>query len=417
MTVAQRVRLSAAATIRPSDPTARALTWATFATSFGTGLFYAISALLFTRGIGLAPTTVGYGLAAAGAVGVFSSFGAGFLADRFGAKRLLIMAMIAQGASLCLYAVVNGVVGFVIVACCATGVQAASRSARQSLIATSFTGPSRVDVRARLRVVTNVAIGLGTCSAAVALLVDTAFAYRLTVVCAGLLTAVAVIPVFRVTQTKAPPRQPDAAPRSPLRDRTYLAVTALGAIMSMQMGLFSVGVPLWITTATSAPTVLVSVLLVVNTILVALFQVRASRGTHDVRAAGASVRRAGLVIAAACGLYAAAAYGQPLLAAAILLIAGIAHTVGELWNEAGSWGLAFELADPGAPGAYQGVSQAGIAVGAMLAPAVVTATALQHGTAGWAVLAAIFVIAGVSTEILARIAAGRRSAQMALLGR
>jgi MFS family permease len=407
VTVAQRVRLSATATIRPSDPTARALTWATFATSFGTGLFYSISALLFTRGIGLTATTVGYGLAAAGAVGVISSFGAGFLADRFGAKRLLMLAMVAQGMSLCLYAVVNGVVGFVIVACCATGVQAAARSARQSLIATSFTGPSRVDVRARLRVVTNVSIGLGTCLAAIALIVDTAFAYRLTVVFAGLLTTVAVIPVFRVRQAKALPRPTDAAPRSPLRDRTYLAATALIAVMSMQMGLFSIGVPLWITTATAAPTVLVSVLLVVNTILVALFQVRASRGTHDVRVAGVSVRRAGLIIAAACGLYAAAAYGQPLLAAVILLVAGVAHTIGELWNEAGSWGLAFELADPGAPGAYQGVSQAGVAIGGMLAPAVVTATALQHGAAGWAVLAVIFVIAGVSTEFLARVASPR----------
>lgn len=69
----------------------------------------------------------------------------------------------------------------------------------------------------------------------------------------------------------------------------------------------------------------------------------------------------------------------------------------------GSWGLAFDLADPRAPGAYQGVSQAGIAIGGMLAPMVVTATAIEHGTAGWAVLAAVFLAAGAATAGLARV--------------
>jgi len=43
-----------------------------------------------------------------------------------------------------------------------------------------------------------------------------------------------------------------------------------------------------------------------------------------------------------------------------------------------------------------------MAVGTMLAPLVVTATAIEHGTAGWAALAALFLIAGLSTLGLVR---------------
>jgi hypothetical protein len=38
----------------------------------------------------------------------------------------------------------------------------------------------------------------------------------------------------------------------------------------------------------------------------------------------------------------------------------------------------------------------------MLAPLVVTATAIEHGTLGWSLLAALFLAAGVGTLAIAR---------------
>lgn len=178
-----------------------------------------------------------------------------------------------------------------LVACVVVGAQFAAFSTRQAVIASAFTGPSRVQVRARLRVVTNLAVGLGTAVAAVALTVDTIAAYRATIVLAGLLAIAAVLQARRLPATGAQ-RPTDAPDRSPLRDRTYVTATALNAIMATHMGLFAVGVPLWVTTATAAPPVVVAVLLVVNAVLVALLQVRAARGTDDVRVAGRFVRRA-----------------------------------------------------------------------------------------------------------------------------
>jgi hypothetical protein len=50
----------------------------------------------------------------------------------------------------------------------------------------------------------------------------------------------------------------------------------------------------------------------------------------------------------------------------------------------------------GAPGAYQGVFNGGFAASQMLAPLVVTATAIHLGRPGWLILAAVFVGAGAA---------------------
>jgi hypothetical protein len=97
-----------------------------------------------------------------------------------------------------------------------------------------------------------VAAGLGTAVAAVALAVDTVDAYCAAVVLAGMTTAAAVIPALRLPRAGAALALDESA-RSPLRDRTYVTATALNALMAMHVGLFAVGVPLWITTATTAP--------------------------------------------------------------------------------------------------------------------------------------------------------------------
>jgi hypothetical protein len=47
----------------------------------------------------------------------------------------------------------------------------------------------------------------------------------------------------------------------------------------------------------------------------------------------------------------------------------------------------------------------------MMAPLVVTATAVSHGTAGWALLAAMFVAGGLATAVVARHASRRRALQ------
>jgi hypothetical protein len=413
-------------TFFPSDRVARSLTLSTMAFALSSGVFYTVSALYFTRVVGLGATTVGLGLGIAGGVGVLAAYTAGWLSDRVGAHHVQAWATGLNGLAMLAYTLASDAVVFTLVACLAIGMRSASGSSKQAMLARWYTGPERVEVRARMRVVTNVFIGLGTVAAAAALLVDTSAAYRTAMLAVGVLLLLAALPLARLGRqvpelaarmvqhagTEQPVKEgaddeQAAGPRrgsSPWRDRRYVAGVACNAVIAMHFGLQTVGVPLWVAT-TEAPTAMVAVLLVLNTVVVASLQVRASRGTHDVRHAGITVRRASWLLAAACVLYALAGYGNLAAACALLVVAALAHSLGEILGEAGGWGMAFELADPQHAGAYQGLSQTGYAVASMVAPALVTATAIEHGTVGWLGLGALFVAAGTGAAVVAR---GRR---------
>ncbi|GLY33333.1 MFS transporter [Kineosporia sp. NBRC 101731] len=386
--------------LRPDHLTTRALTAATMASATANGVFYTVSALFFTRVAGLPATTVGLGLTIAGAVGVAGSFGAGRACDRFGARRVLLIATAGQALALLLYTGARETLSFTVIACAAVGLRAVQGTARQTLLAVAFPGPDRVAVRARLRVVTNIFIGLGAVLGGAALIVDSTYAYTTALVAVAVLSGLACLPIRALSTPEAVTLPRRAGEGSPLQDRRYLLVTGLNSLMAMQFGLSNVGLPLWVAFHTEAPTVTVSGLLLLNTVLVALLQVRVARGTDDVVTAARAVALAGVLLALACGLYAGAGWVGAAGAVILLVLAATVQAVAEMRGEAGSWGLAFELADPRRPGAYQGVSQTGYALGAMLAPLVITATAIDHGTVGWAVLAGMFVAAGGLTLLV-----------------
>jgi hypothetical protein len=393
-------------TFRPDDAVARGLTWASMSTALSKGVFFSVGVLFFVRVAGIDATTVGLGLAAAGAFAVAASLAAGYLAAVTGARRLLVITTVGQGVALLAYVLVRTPAAFVVVACAAVGQQAMQRTALSTMIAESFRGAEQVAVRAHLRVVTNVFVGVGTGLGAVALAAGTRLAYLSAMAATAVLLFVSA--VFLRSARRTATHQPIEGPadrlrrRSPLRDRVYLAVAGLNAVMTMQFGLLTVGVPLWVAGWTGAPPVTVAALLALNTVVVSLLQVWAARGVDTLPSAGRAVARAGTLLALACALYATAGSGPLAIVVLFLVLATLAHSVAEVYAEAGSWALAFELADPANAGAYQGVSQTGMALGGMLAPLVVTATVIHHGRAGWAVLAGLFLIAGFATLALVR---------------
>src|SRR5690606_17034107 len=144
-------------------------------------------------------------------------------------------------------------------------------------------------------------------------------------------------------------------------------------------------------------------------VIVVLFQVPLSKGTHDLRKAGRVSAVAAWLMAAACFVYASAAGLGVGFAIAVIIVAALAHAFAEVLSPAGGWGLSFELADPVRAGTYQGVFAMGYSVGALAAPLVVTSTALTLGLGGWAILAAVFLASGLGTWAIA-VAAARSAA-------
>jgi MFS family permease len=390
-----------------SDPTLRILASAILVATVGRGIFLTLTVLYFSRFVGLSAVEIAVILSVSSGVGVATSYIGGRLADRFSARRLLVGMVAIEGLAIASYTFAANFSTAVVIACIAVGVNRGANATRSAIIARAFEGPNRVNARAVLRTVTNLGIALGGMIAGLALLAGTAEAFRAMMIGAGLVYLLSALHLRRLPTRVDAPRHDPAVPAplrrvSPFRDRRYVVLTVLSGIFGMQFGLAEMGVPLWISQDTSAPDVLISVILVINTLCVVLLQVPLSRGTHDPRRAGKIVMTGGVLMAVACVLYATAG-GVPVVAAVSLLCgAALLHSFAEILSQAGAWGLSFELADPLQAGAYQGMFGMGSALGAMLAPIVVTATVVEHGALGWGILGAVFLGCAAGIALIAR---------------
>ena len=297
-------------TFLPREPTMRLLAVTTLVTTFGSGLFYTTSALFFTRIVGLSVAQVGVGLTIAGLCGVLAGLPFGHLADRRGARRLLVVLLVLEGLATLAFVAVDSFAAFVLVASAAAVCDRGGSTVRNALIALAVPEGERVHGRALLRSLTNVGIGCGTAVAALALHFDSRPAYVTLIVADTCAFMVAAALLTRLPRATADARAPQAegGPRLlALRDRPYLAVTVLFGLVSFQFGIFEIGLPIWVAEHTSAPRTVVAAALLVNTALIVCLQVRASRGTEEAPGAARACAWSGLLLGGACVLYAAAA--------------------------------------------------------------------------------------------------------------
>ncbi|AMB59596.1 MFS transporter [Microterricola viridarii] len=424
-----------------ADPVLRVLATSTLISTLGRGIFFALTVLFFTHFVGLSAGEIALILGISSGIGVATSYLGGHFADILSARRMLFAFLLLEGVTMAAYPFASDFGTALLLACIATGLNRAANSTRSAVIARAFDGEHRVSTRAILRTITNVGIAAGGAIAGLALLAGTIEAYRGLMIAAGAIYAVSALQMLRLPAhiVDAPPRErrarlavdadtaaiaahevasarqaaaaAAASARSPFRDRRYLALTALAGVFGMQFALGEIGVPLWIVHNTAAPDVMVSAVLIVNTVIVIALQIPLSRGTDDIRKAGRSVLIAGAFMLIACGLYALSAgtdvaggsVGVGVGMAITLLVGGaLFHSFAEILSQAGTWGLSFELADPQRAGAYQGMFGMGFSLGTMLAPLVITATALELGMLGWAILAALFVASAIGIWLIAR---------------
>lgn len=386
----------------PDPGPARALTFASFPSSIGRGLFITASVVFFTKSVGLSPLQVGTGLTIAACIGLLAGVPMGHLADRIGPRTMTIVFGLVVACVINLYFLASSWPLFVAVASLVSVGQSAFQASRGALIAGSVPPEQRVRTRAYLRVVTNVGWMVGSPLAGLALFFDTDAAYASVIAATGAVTALGALLYLRV-----PPVTPQHASKresmsAAVRDRPYVALTVLNAVLTIHFGITNVAIPLWVLERTEAPAWVVSALFVVNTIMIVTLQVRTSRGSATVPGAARAQRLGGLLLAGACILYALSA-GWPAWAAAAILVAGAAvHAFGELYMAAGGWGLSYELAPDHAQGQYQGLYNTGFQVADIVAPAVLSVAVIGLGWPGWVLMAACFATAGLLVPAAAR---------------
>ncbi|MER5886625.1 MFS transporter [Streptomyces sp. NPDC001941] len=397
------------ALLPPSGPP-RVLAVAQFVNSLGDGAYYATSALYFTTVVGLAPARVGLALTLAWAVGSVAGVPLGRAADRRGPRGTAVLLALATASAVAAFLVVRGFWPFLAAACAYATAQSGLSAARRALLAGLVPPAARTGLLAHLQSTLNAGLALGAGAGGLALYAGS----RAGFLAVFALDAVAFL-VCALILAALPRVVPPAAPAGPrrraavLRDRPYVAVTLLNAVLLLRLPLLSLGVPLWIAERTEAPQWLASALFVLNTVGVTAFQVRAARGVRSLGTAARAVRRSGVVLFASCAVSALSAVaGSPWWAAGALVAGGVLFVAGEMLHSAGSWQIGFDLAPAGRTGEYQGFFGTGVAVARTLGPLLLTALLVGWGVPGWLLLGALFVAASWATGPVVRWAAASR---------
>jgi MFS family permease len=201
--------------------------------------------------------------------------------------------------------------------------------------------------------------------------------------------------------------------RSALRNKGYVAMAVCGGILGTHQVLLNVVIPLWLVEETDAPRVLLAWLFGTNTVLAVLFQVAAARGVVTVDDSLRALRRGAAFLVLSCGIVLVTHDTAGWVTIVLVWVGHVTVTGAELFDSAGEWGLQAELSDPARRGEYQGVSQLGYTLGSVWAPAAYTFLAMEWGTPGWLVIAAIVVGAAVTVHPAARAAERHLSREVA----
>ncbi|AHH98903.1 MFS transporter [Kutzneria viridogrisea] len=373
----------------------------------GSGLYLPTSTLYFTRVAGFGVHEVALGLTVAGLVTFAGSLPLGVLADRFGPRRLYTMLLTTQFIVLAGLALVRSFPFFFCAITVFLLAEQGSTAARGALVATVGEGSERVQFRVYLRIVASIAVTIGAGLAALAIQADTTAAYTVLLLVTATTYLAAAAPLRGLPlETPAGSTTPRSRPTRVFRDGRYVVITFICGVLSLHAQVLSFAVPLWVTGHTTAPPVLVSVLVVVNTVLVIFLQARASKGAEDNPTAARLCRCAGLALLAACCVVAPTGSLPQWHAVALLLIFAVLLTAGELWTSGGSFGLSFTLAPDGAHGQYQGFFALGRGLATAVAPGLLTVLCLGSGY-GWLILGLCFAGAGALAPL---VVTGTRSA-------
>lgn len=399
-----------ARTFIPEGRVPRVLVFGNALRTPGSGLVVTLTPIFFVENAGLSGTQLGLGLTIATSLALLGAVPTGRLIDALGPRGLAAGGTAGQGLVLMSYPFATNFTAFIVVVSLSSFLEVTAGAARGSVIGNAVDPARRVVTRAALRSVSNVGVSLGAGLAALALAWGEWPAYVSAYAVAGLLYVLGASTYALIPAVPPSVREEGESAWPALRDKPYLLVTLLSAGVAFHQGLFVVALPIWIVSSTEAPPALFPVLVIVNTVLVVLFQVPVSRRVTDTRTAARAQRTAGLGVLVACLTYSAAGAVAAWIAIALLVAGSAVHAVAETLQESGAWGLSYDLAPANAHGQYQGLFGGAQDLSVALSPAISLWLLESIGGSGWILLAAAVAASGFALPSVVR----RASQQIAL---
>jgi hypothetical protein len=369
------------------------LATATLVNTIGNGSYLTAGILYFTMVLHLPVYQVGLGFSAAGIISLTAGIPGGHLADRYSPRAIYALTLAGCALGMAGFYFTRSFLAFILVACFTSITQTAGLAARGPIIR-RLGGGRPQELRAYLRSVTNLGIALGAVGAGVAVEVNSALAYKILIAGNGISFAMSAAIVWFLPGIKSEPAV--GGPRwVALRDYPYIALTLLDGVLAIQGQVQTVAIPLWLTSFTRAPRWILAASVVINTVIVVVLQVRASKKIASAHEGGHAMRRAGFTLLISCVIISVTGHLAAVGAAALILVAVIIQTVGELWYAAGGFELSFGLAPEHAQGQYLGVWGMGAGLANSFGPALLTALCIGWGIAGWVTVGILFAAAGL----------------------
>lgn len=385
----------------PPAGLARRLCVVTLLQSLGSGVFLTSSALFFVRFLNLSATEVGLGFTVATAVAAALTLPLSRLGDTLGRKPLWSTCLLVDVFCFALYPAVRGFPAFLLVVTVLATSEAAGATSRAAYTISILPPERRVQTFAWTRSAFNLgfAVGAGV-SAMVVTVVQISHLSVLPWTMAGLLALTFAL-VLRLPAQPGPGggsatmNRPSDRRRSVLRDLPFVRLAFVTGIQSADEPLMLVVVPLWLAGLEGVPDVMVPLVVVTNTVLVIVAQVRLSRGVDDVAGGVAAATTAGWLLGLGSLVLVATGTGlRPAVTIAVVLAAVVLLTFGEIKSSASGWVLAAELSPEESRTEYQACWRLTGQFWRAVTPAAGVGLVSGLGSSGWLVIAGLFVASG-----------------------
>ncbi|MFE0738566.1 MFS transporter [Streptomyces sp. NPDC058855] len=401
--------------ILPKTPAGRRLAAGAAVDSVGSGMFLAASTLYFVTVVGLPAAQVGVVLSVAAAAGLLSPVPLGRLADRVGPVRVYVGLLAVRGLGYAGFALVDSFWPYAVLTCVLTALDRGCSPLQQVVVGIVEGGENQTRTMASIRSVRNIGLTAGFLLAGAVLAIEEQAAF-VALFLGNALTfwvIAAVVEQLRRRSAAAPASaagaeaEPSASPapapaeevpaavRSPFRDLRFMLFTISNGVLSLHDSVLFILLPLWLITATDAPSSSVSVLLAVNTVLTVLLQVYVARFAETTAGALRLVPVALVPLLVSCAVFAGAEHVPVWPAAACAVLAVVLLTVGENLHSVAVWNLSYELSPPPARARYLAAFSLGMTGQQIVGPVLMTGVLLPMGTAGWAVLAVVYAVAAL----------------------